>query len=52
VTERLSNKDPMPCGKFKGKPMSDVPASHLLDIAGQYWISKYPGLKGVRVDHE
>lgn len=26
---RLSDTDPMPFGKFKGKPMQDVPASYL-----------------------
>ena len=34
-TPALTDLDPMPFGKFKGKPMQDVPASYLVWLHGE-----------------
>jgi hypothetical protein len=42
----LTDKDPMPFGAHKGKPMEDVPASYLDWLMGQDWIDKWPQVVG------
>ena len=37
----LKDKDPMPFGAHKGKPMEKVPADYLDYISGQDWLSKW-----------
>lgn len=46
----LKDKDPMPFGAHKGKPMGEVPAEYLDYISGQDWLSKWPQVKAY-IDH-
>lgn len=36
----------MPFGKHKGQDMENVPASYLLWLSEQDWISQWPDVKG------
>ena len=38
----LTDNDPMPFGKYKGKPMRDVPATYLDWLYDQPWLPKWP----------
>jgi hypothetical protein len=42
--EGLTGDRQMPFGAHKGKRMREVPASYLIWIADQHWISKYPSV--------
>lgn len=39
---KLTDADPMPFGAHKGRPMEHVPASYLLWIRDQDWITTWP----------
>lgn len=41
----LTDEDTMPFGKHKGELLSDVPASYLIWLSEQDWISDWPRLK-------
>lgn len=40
----MKDSDLMPIGKYKGKPLSEVPDGHLLYLLRQDYIIKYPKL--------
>jgi len=42
---KLTDDDPMTFGQHKGTPMKNVPASYLMWLERQDWISKYPNVK-------
>ena len=50
MTAPLKDKDPMPFGDHKGKPMGKVPAEYLDGIADKPWLSKWPAVKAY-IDH-
>jgi len=41
---RLTDDDPMPIGKHKGKRLGDVPDSYWAWFLDQDWCDKYPKL--------
>ena len=41
----LSDQDSMPFGKYKGKPMEDVPASYLDWLRDQPWLPRWPDVQ-------
>jgi hypothetical protein len=42
---KLTDKDLMPFGKYRGKTMEKVPAGYLLWMADQDWSAKWPDVK-------
>lgn len=38
---QMTDKDPMPFGKYRGVPMEDVPAKYLDWLIDQPWIGKW-----------
>lgn len=50
MAKPLGDKDQMPMGTFKGKPMKDVPAWYLDWLSEQDWIGKWPQVEAY-IDH-
>ena len=54
----LTDKDPMPFGKYKGTPMGQLEASYLDWLRDQKWIGDWPTVKAYldnnkkEIDHE
>ena len=43
--DELNDRSPMPFGKYKGKPMEEVPDGYLLWLLEQEWLEeKYPSV--------
>jgi len=42
----LSDRSPMPFGKYKGRPMNTIPASYLDWLHDQEWLQEWPQVKG------
>lgn len=40
----LTDDDPMPFGKYRGKKMEEVPADYLDWLHGQTWIAEWPAI--------
>lgn len=47
----LTDRDPCPCGKYKGTPMGEVPATYLDWIDGQEWFRYTQTPAWVQVRH-
>lgn len=45
MSRALTDKDPMPFGKHKGKPLEKVPAGYLDWLDGQPWLDAHPGVR-------
>lgn len=41
----LTEDDPMPFGKYRGKPLCCIPASYLLWVFEQSWARDWPALQ-------
>lgn len=47
----MTDNSPMPFGEHKGKAMVEVPASYLMFISIQAWITKWPEVHGYIKDN-
>lgn len=43
--KKLTDRDPMPFGPFKGMELINVPAEYLLGLLGKDWIERHVELK-------
>jgi hypothetical protein len=40
--KQLTDTDPFPFGKYRGRPVRDVPASYLTWLRSQHWLDDWP----------
>lgn len=50
--QKITDKTPMPWGKFKGTPIEDVPAEYLLWLFKQEWIKEWPDVHDYLVENQ